>query len=255
MIKAIIVYSDKPVFDFLQKAEQKGLKIIMASAELGLNLDEVFRKAAYSVDFHANECLVLTSELEGHKAARKASMIACGFGSHSEIEQIQAGCDIVLRDINEFPDYEDADSFTAVVDSLIRDFYSNTIIGKLLSKAEEVKKNAYAPYSKFKVGAAIYTENSNIYTGCNVENASFGGTICAERGAAMTAIASEGKTSFKLIAIASDAEEPAPPCAICRQFLSEFVDEDTQVYLVSSKSKTLRHHDFATLMPYSFTEF
>ena len=126
---------------------------------------------------------------------------------------------------------------------------------KLTKEALEALKNAYAPYSKFKVGAAILTETGNIYHGCNVENASFGGSICAERNAATTAIAEEGKVRFKAIAIASTSEEPAPPCGICRQFLSEFTDTQAPVYLVSSKSGKIKEFSFGALMPESFTEF
>ena len=104
---------------------------------------------------------------------------------------------------------------------------------KLIEEAKRALENAYAPYSKFRVGAAILTESGNIYKGCNVENASFGAAICAERTAATSAIAAEGKVGFKEIAIASESEQPAPPCGICRQFLSEFTEPDVQVYLVS----------------------
>lgn len=126
---------------------------------------------------------------------------------------------------------------------------------KLINEALEAQKNAYAPYSKFKVGAAILTETGNIYKGCNVENASLGASICAERNAATTAIAQEGKVRFKAIAIASTSDEPAPPCGICRQFLSEFTDTEAPVYLVSAKSGKTKEFSFGKLMPESFTEF
>ena len=126
---------------------------------------------------------------------------------------------------------------------------------KLINEALEAQKNAYAPYSKFKVGAAILTETGNIYKGCNVENASLGASICAERNAATTAIAKEGKVRFKAIAIASTSDEPAPPCGICRQFLSEFTDTEAPVYLVSAKSGKTKEFSFGKLMPESFTEF
>ena len=125
----------------------------------------------------------------------------------------------------------------------------------LLDDARHVMENAYAPFSKFKVGAAIRTERGNVYRGCNVENASLGGTICAERGAAMASVASEGYSRFKAIAIASGSDDPAPPCAICRQFLAQFTDPDVPVYLISVKSGVLKKFRFGVLMPYAFTEF
>ena len=93
---------------------------------------------------------------------------------------------------------------------------------ELLNKALEASKNAYVPYSKFHVGAAIQCADGRVYTGCNVENAALGSTICAERTAAVKAV-SEGNRAFKRIAVTSpDAKEYCYPCGACRQFLVEF---------------------------------
>ena len=97
-------------------------------------------------------------------------------------------------------------------------------IKELIVSAVEARENAYAPFSKFKVGAALLTKNNNIYCGCNVENSSYGGTICAERVAACTAVAN-GEKVFDAIAIVYDKKELAMPCGICRQFLYEFNPE------------------------------
>jgi len=132
---------------------------------------------------------------------------------------------------------------------------SDSLSQELINRARQVRENSYSPYSEFKVGAAILTDKGNIYCGCNVENASFGGSICAERGAAMTAVAAEGAGRFLAIAIASGSDEPAPPCGICRQFLSEFTSPDAPVYLVSAKSGVVRDYTFGDLMPLTFTEF
>lgn len=91
----------------------------------------------------------------------------------------------------------------------------------LLNKAIEAKEMAYAPYSHVKVGAALLTATGKVFTGCNVENASFGATNCAERTAIFKAI-SEGEQSFVAIAVASSLEEPISPCGICRQVIMEF---------------------------------
>ena len=161
----------------------------------------------------------------------------------------------MYESLSQFPSFSSLEELDGLVLSETKSFYGKTIVGDLLSAALDVQNNAYAPYSKFKVGAALLSENGNVYRGCNVENASFGGTICAERGAAMAALAAEGKTSFKLLAVASSADDPAPPCALCRQFLSEFMSPYAQVYMVSRTSGVIRHYSFGTLLPCSFTEF
>ena len=92
---------------------------------------------------------------------------------------------------------------------------------ELLNIAEEAAKFAYTPYSKFNVGAALECDDGTVYTGCNVENAALGSTICAERTAICKAV-SEGHRSFKRIAIWGEGENYCYPCGACRQFLVEF---------------------------------
>lgn len=92
---------------------------------------------------------------------------------------------------------------------------------ELMQAAEAACENAYAPYSGFKVGAALLTGDGRIYTGCNVENSSYGAAICAERTAAVKAV-SEGCVRFSAIAVTNSKGGLTYPCGICRQFLSEF---------------------------------
>ena len=99
---------------------------------------------------------------------------------------------------------------------------------KLLALAKEASNNAYSPYSGIKVGAALLCKNANIYTGVNVENASYGATICAERTAFTKAI-SEGERDFVAIAVAGSIRNLVP-CGICRQFMSEFNPSLTVIY-------------------------
>ena len=94
----------------------------------------------------------------------------------------------------------------------------------LADAARSAMAFSYSPYSKFKVGAALLCTSGKIYTGCNIENASFGATNCAERTAIFKAV-SEGENEFEAIAIASSGDSPAPPCGICRQVLSEFAPQ------------------------------
>lgn len=92
---------------------------------------------------------------------------------------------------------------------------------ELVQKAAEAKEKAYVPYSKFRVGAAILTEDDQVFTGCNIENASYSLTNCAERTTIFKAV-SEGYHKFKAIALSTDTEEITSPCGACRQVLMEF---------------------------------
>lgn len=120
----------------------------------------------------------------------------------------------------------------------------------LVKMAKEAMQNAYVPYSKFRVGAALLTKDNKVYTGCNIENASFGGTNCAERTALFKAI-SEGKREFTKIAIISDSDEYTYPCGICRQVLSEFC-LNINVIVANNKCEYITHK-FSELLPYAFT--
>ncbi|MFB3896347.1 MAG: cytidine deaminase [bacterium] len=106
---------------------------------------------------------------------------------------------------------------------------------KLIEAAKKVRKNAYAPYSKFKVGAAVLAGSGKIYIGSNVENASFGLTICAERNAIAQAVA-QGEKKIQAIAIVADSNELTPPCGACRQVIYEF-GKETEILLVNHKGK------------------
>ena len=106
---------------------------------------------------------------------------------------------------------------------------------ELVLKALGARENSYSPYSKFKVGAAVLTENDLIYTGCNIENASYGATNCAERTAIFKAV-SEGHTTIKAIAIVGDTTTHTYPCGICRQVIAEFSSDDTAIILVKNEN-------------------
>ncbi len=124
-------------------------------------------------------------------------------------------------------------------------------ITELYALAKKVRENAYAPYSGFKVGAALFSESGKIYVGCNVENSSYGLTICAERAAIYNAI-SKGERAFKAIVICSDETNPVPPCGACLQVMAEFGDFDVFSFNLEGKFLQMRLSD---LLPYTFRLF
>ena len=119
---------------------------------------------------------------------------------------------------------------------------------KLIKKAKESRKHAYAPYSHYMVGAAVEDERGNIYTGCNIENGSYGATMCAERTAIFKAV-SEGAEKIKRIAVTAEGSMPYP-CGMCRQVMSEFCSSDTEVILECDGKTEV--YSFGELMPYGF---
>ena len=121
--------------------------------------------------------------------------------------------------------------------------------GTLLEAAVAAREHAHAPYSNFAVGAALETADGQIVTGCNVENATYGLTLCAERVAMFKAI-SEGHRTFARIAIAADTAEPTSPCGACRQILWEF-GGDLEVILGNLTAETARYR-LRALLPHPF---
>ncbi|KAI8072542.1 cytidine deaminase [Gongronella butleri] len=121
---------------------------------------------------------------------------------------------------------------------------------QLFEDALEARNRAYCPYSKFRVGAALLTEDGIYYKGCNIENASYGGAICAERTAYCKAI-SEGHYKYIGLAVSSDQEDFVSPCGICRQFISEFGPASLPVYLVNKDGK-VKETTLGELLPMSF---
>lgn len=107
---------------------------------------------------------------------------------------------------------------------------------KMFKKAKKAQKNAYVPYSEFPLGAAVLTEDGSIYTGVNIENASFSLTNCAERSAIFTAV-SQGKKKIEALLIVSSTENPVPPCGACRQVIQEFADGDIEVVMMTEDGK------------------
>lgn len=177
------------------------------------------------------------------------------------------GADAIINNLADIPDFstaEELESFLFSSDAeevlygvnyikpLERN-YSQSVLDKMaFEKAKKARENAYAPYSGYKVGAALISAASGrIYSGCNVENSSYGAAICAERNAVTTALAEEGKLGIDTLIVVSSDNPPAPPCAICLQVLAEFSKSDTRVILSDTEGNK-EVYLFKDLLPKPF---
>ncbi|MGM8211584.1 cytidine deaminase [Virgibacillus sp. W0430] len=121
---------------------------------------------------------------------------------------------------------------------------------KLIKAAKKARTRAYVPYSNFAVGAAVLTESGQVYTGCNIENAAYPVTCCAERVAIFNALAN-GDSAFVEFAVVADTERPVPPCGSCRQVMSEFFDPNMKIHLTNRNEQT-KTVTLEALLPFSF---
>ena len=126
---------------------------------------------------------------------------------------------------------------------------------ELMVEAQKARKNSYSPYSHFRVGAALLTKSGKVYTGCNIENAGYTATNCAERTAIFKAV-SEGERDVEAIAIIGGKEgETAPfcaPCGVCRQVIAEFCDKDFKIVL--GNEENYKVYTLDGLLPFAFTD-
>ena len=124
-------------------------------------------------------------------------------------------------------------------------------IDMLLDKAQEAREHAYSVYSHYSVGAALLTADGQIYQGCNIENAGFTPTVCAERTAFFKAVY-DGHRAFRAIAVIATGEEMGFPCGVCRQVMAEFCDKDFIIITANRDRTKVDVSDFETLLPHSF---
>ncbi|NBU22062.1 cytidine deaminase [bacterium] len=124
-------------------------------------------------------------------------------------------------------------------------------IQKLFELACRTRENAYVIYSQYQVGAALLLSNGEMVGGCNVENASYGATVCAERVAIQKAISDRGKIEVKKVMVVTDSESPWPPCGMCRQVIAEFTSDDAEIYLANLQGQCLKY-SFQEIFPGAF---
>ena len=128
---------------------------------------------------------------------------------------------------------------------------SEDIIQTLLERARQAREQAYAPYSGFRVGAAVLTASGEIFAGANIENASFGATVCAERVAIWSAVAA-GQRQITALAVVADTPAPVAPCGLCRQVLQEFAEPECPIIMANLQGE-YRLVTLAELLPLAFS--
>lgn len=125
---------------------------------------------------------------------------------------------------------------------------------ELIERAREAATRAYAPYSRFAVGAALEAEDGRIFTGCNVENGSFGLTVCAERAAVFNAVSAGCRRFVRIAIVAGTSGKPAAPCGACRQVLAEFAGPSFEILLATlDRTGTVERHTLGKLLPRAFS--
>lgn len=203
---------------------------------------DIYLKAAEGLGLCASDCVVFEDAVNGVQAAKAAGASCVALTTSFEAERLRrVGADAVIATLDDIENFSEPTAF-------------NRHLVRLYAREEAYKTrlHAYTPYSHFKVGAAVVSAaTGSVYGGCNVENSSYGATICAERGAIMKAISTEGDLTVDMVVVVSDDDPPAPPCANCLQVLAEFCTKDSEINLYDLRGQGRRYR-FDELLPYPF---
>lgn len=240
---------------------------------------DIYQLAALAMGLPTEECLVMEDAINGIHAGKKAGCLVCALTTSFVFTALfEAGADLVVTSLDSFEDFSSVAMFNEQLSELISADDGKVLYGAgrilpasgvmqtkeqllalAIKEAYAKRKNAYAPYSNYSVGAALLSAaTSRVYSGCNVENSSYGATICAERNAVLNAIANEGSLGVELLVVVSEDSPPAPPCALCLQVLAEFSNPDTEVHLLDTAAAlqqgqgTHLVYTFGELLPHPF---
>ena len=252
--------------------EEADFDFIATGADIRRNKPEkdIYELSMIKLGVSSDVSVVFEDSIGGIESGKKAgcrvvSMMTTIDGASAEA----AGADCVVSDLSAIHSFSSPEDLEAMLfdysqpSDAVR--YGANLIKPLKRKmpfsftekraieiARKAWENGYAPYSGFKVGAAVVSAaTGRIYPGCNVENSSYGGTICAERNAITTAVAAEGAIGIDMLVVYSDDDPPAPPCAICLQVIAEFARPDTEIILVTPKTEPVKYQ-FSELLPMPF---
>ncbi len=238
---------------------------------------DIYQLAALSMGLPTQECLVVEDAVNGILAAKAAGCSVCAVATTFSAPVLaEAGAHYVLSSLDAFEDFTSVAGFNELLSSYTgeddRIVYganrihvapaplmgNQALLDLAIKQALAAWEHAYAPYSNYKVGASVVSAATNrVYSGCNVENSSFGATICAERNAILHAIATEGVIGVSLLVVVSEDAPPAPPCAHCLQVFAEFTHPETPVHLMDvdyAEGKGGAHlvYRFGDLLPHPF---
>lgn len=232
---------------------------------------DIFTLAMIKLGVEGKESVVFEDSEAGIIAAKRSGAYACALTTSLSRDKVKSlSPSFIIEDLAHFPEFNSIEMLDEAVKGLMnikkgakkyganwitpleRTLSFSVVEKKAIEEAKRVMLNAYAPYSGFRVGAAVLSAaTGRIYSGCNMENASYGATICAERNAITTAVANEGAVGIELVVVASESLPPAQPCAVCLQVMSEFIRPETPVVLVSTKGAVERYV-YSELLPHPF---
>ena len=211
---------------------------------------DIYQIASLLLGLDSKKCLVVEDALNGTVAGKAAGCTVLGLTTTFGREELfESGADAVMGTLDEFDDFSTSNEFNELLRGYVgvhggTPFGANLIadpvkemdegvLREAIAAALKARLNAYAPYSNYQVGSAIVSHRTKgVYPGANVENSSYGATICAERSALLRAIADEGVVGIECLVVVSSDSPPAPPCAQCLQVLAEFSRSDTAVHLL-----------------------
>ena len=232
---------------------------------------DIYIKAMIELGVEKKDSVIFEDSISGIKGGKESGAMVVALTTALGREKSKlSGADAVLDSFLLFPSFSSSDDLDSAlrelrgkgrnamryganwIESLERKAPTKEVMKEAIDKALSAMEHAYSPYSNFNVGAAVLSAGSGrIYSGCNVENASYGATICAERNAITTAITNEGAIGIDLLVIASRCNPPAMPCAVCRQVMSEFIRPDTPIVLVNTMG-VIETYKFSELLPHPF---
>jgi len=237
---------------------------------------DIYQLAALNLKVPYDKCIVFEDSLLGIRAGKSAGAKVFALSTNNTVEDLEKeGALFVFEDFASIDDFSTKEELLKFFEECLKDerekygavkcfekeypLSKDVLLKNAVKLAYKARKNAYTSYSHYNVGAAVVSASTNnIYPGCNVENASYGATICAERGAIMSMIAKEGATGIKILVVVTDDNPPAPPCAQCLQVLSEFCKADTEIHLVDEayakgqKNGAHVEYKFSDLLPNPF---